>query len=194
MNNGDKFLNNIKEIISKCCGLSDFNITSEKHNENSLIFKVYSNGTLNINLDQLITRQEFNICFEKCRVKISRSSNTKIKINSSLFFESCFFEEIDISNVCFSGKFQINQFDNIKKQEEMIKDITFNNCVFFNFILEKNKIKNNIYFKQKTKIKKMYLYENEFEKYFFIKECLIGDINLWKNKFKNRCYFIDSMF
>ncbi|EAL8971057.1 pentapeptide repeat-containing protein, partial [Campylobacter jejuni] len=34
----------------------------------------------------------------------------------------------------------------------------------------------------------------EFEKYFFIKECLIGDINLWKNKFKNRCYFIDSMF
>ncbi|EAL6417131.1 hypothetical protein DSX08_08955 [Campylobacter jejuni] len=194
VNNGDKFLNNIKEIISKCCGLSDFNITSEKHNENSLIFKVYSNGTLNINLDQLITRQEFNICFEKCRVKISRSSNTKIKINSSLFFESCFFEEIDISNVCFSGKFQINQFDNIKNQEEMIKDITFNNCVFFNFILEKNKIKNNIYFKQKTKIKKMYLYENEFEKYFFIKECLIGDINLWKNKFKNRCYFIDSMF
>lgn len=194
MNNGDKFLSNIKEIISKCCGSSDFNIVSGEYNGNGLIFKVVSEDTLNINLDQLITRQDFNICFKKCRVKISRSSNKKIKINSSLFFDSCSFEEISIGNVCFSGKFQINQFDNIEEKEEMVKDITFNNCVFFNFILEKNKIKNNIYFGQKTKIKKMYLYENEFEKYFSIKKCLIGGINLWKNKFKNRCYFIDSMF
>ncbi|HEG8191122.1 TPA: hypothetical protein SFZ93_001167, partial [Campylobacter coli] len=61
-------------------------------------------------------------------------------------------------------------------------------------ILEKNKFENNICFEEKTKIKKIYLYENEFKKHFFIKKCFIGSINLWKNEFKNRCYFMDSKF
>ncbi|EAL7843654.1 hypothetical protein CSG70_08845, partial [Campylobacter coli] len=63
-----------------------------------------------------------------------------------------------------------------------------------NLILEKNKFENNICFEEKTKIKKIYLYENEFKKHFFIKKCFIGSINLWKNEFKNRCYFMDSKF
>ncbi|ECP9259636.1 hypothetical protein FYY13_08330, partial [Campylobacter coli] len=33
-----------------------------------------------------------------------------------------------------------------------------------------------------------------FKKHFFIKKCFIGSINLWKNEFKNRCYFMDSKF
>ncbi|EFS5858530.1 hypothetical protein HW791_001511, partial [Campylobacter coli] len=74
------------------------------------------------------------------------------------------------------------------------KDIKFNHCAFNNLILEKNKFENNICFEEKTKIKKIYLYENEFKKHFFIKKCFIGSINLWKNEFKNRCYFMDSKF
>ncbi|EEP2012395.1 hypothetical protein HA658_000866, partial [Campylobacter coli] len=70
----------------------------------------------------------------------------------------------------------------------------FNHCAFNNLILEKNKFENNICFEEKTKIKKIYLYENEFKKHFFIKKCFIGSINLWKNEFKNRCYFMDSKF
>ncbi|EGF8032457.1 hypothetical protein IDH95_001447, partial [Campylobacter coli] len=77
---------------------------------------------------------------------------------------------------------------------EKIKDIKFNHCAFNNLILEKNKFENNICFEEKTKIKKIYLYENEFKKHFFIKKCFIGSINLWKNEFKNRCYFMDSKF
>ncbi|EDN2467043.1 hypothetical protein GHZ10_08365, partial [Campylobacter coli] len=73
-------------------------------------------------------------------------------------------------------------------------DIKFNHCAFNNLILEKNKFENNICFEEKTKIKKIYLYENEFKKHFFIKKCFIGSINLWKNEFKNRCYFMDSKF
>ncbi|EKM1472158.1 hypothetical protein PT730_001684, partial [Campylobacter jejuni] len=44
------------------------------------------------------------------------------------------------------------------------------------------------------KITSLDLQENEFEGYLFIKNCAIEKINLWKNKFKNRCYFMDSVF
>lgn len=44
------------------------------------------------------------------------------------------------------------------------------------------------------KITSLDLQENEFEGYLFIKNCAIEKINLWKNKFKNRCYFVDSNF
>ncbi|EPB2110541.1 hypothetical protein ACRCRS_000473 [Campylobacter coli] len=115
----------------------------------------------------------------------------KIKINLNLFFNSCSFEEIEIYNVYFLGQFKISELvDTLEK----IKDIKFNHCAFNNLILEKNKFENNICFEEKTKIKKIYLYENEFKKHFFIKKCFIGSINLWKNEFKNRCYFMDSKF
>ncbi|ECY1021649.1 hypothetical protein F7A24_07330, partial [Campylobacter coli] len=91
----------------------------------------------------------------------------------------------------FLGQFKISELvDTLEK----IKDIKFNHCAFNNLILEKNKFENNICFEEKTKIKKIYLYENEFKKHFFIKKCFIGSINLWKNEFKNRCYFMDSKF
>ncbi|MFH5316618.1 hypothetical protein [Campylobacter coli] len=94
-------------------------------------------------------------------------------------------------NVYFLGQFKISELvDTLEK----IKDIKFNHCAFNNLILEKNKFENNICFEEKTKIKKIYLYENEFKKHFFIKKCFIGSINLWKNEFKNRCYFMDSKF
>lgn len=120
-----------------------------------------------------------------------RLSEKKIKINLNLFFNSCSFEEIEIYNVYFLGQFKISELvDTLEK----IKDIKFNHCAFNNLILEKNKFENNICFEEKTKIKKIYLYENEFKKHFFIKKCFIGSINLWKNEFKNRCYFMDSKF
>ncbi|EFN2898175.1 hypothetical protein HKV88_001344, partial [Campylobacter coli] len=50
------------------------------------------------------------------------------------------------------------------------------------------------YDKQSKKITSLDLQENEFKGYFFIKNCAIEKINLWKNKFKNRCYFMDCEF
>lgn len=35
---------------------------------------------------------------------------------------------------------------------------------------------------------------SEFKKYFFIQNCTIENISLLKNKFENRCYFVDSKF
>ncbi len=192
LENGDKLLSDIRAVISKCCNSSEFLVQNEKDSSGNSFFKIYSDSILNINLEELSERN-FNICFEKCRIKLLCLSNKKIKINSNLFFESCFFEEIEISNVYFLRQFKISQFNNIEA-EQIVKDIKFNNCIFNDFILEKNKFKNNIYFGQKTKIKKMHLYENEFEQYFSIQKCLIGSIDLWKNKFKNRCYFVDSIF
>ncbi|EAK0207594.1 hypothetical protein FDN91_07670 [Campylobacter coli] len=183
-------LNSIKKIISKCCNTDNFDISEQKNDKDVLIFKICSNEVLNIDLDKLCA-QDFYICFEKCTIKILRLSEKKIKINLNLFFNSCSFEEIEIYNVYFLGQFKISELvDTLEK----IKDIKFNHCVFNNLILEKNKFENNICFEEKTKIKKIYLYENEFKKHFFIKKCFIGSINLWKNEFKNRCYFMDSKF
>lgn len=183
-------LNSIKKIISKCCNTDNFDISEQKNDKDVLIFKIYSNEVLNIDLDKLCA-QDFYICFEKCTIKILRLSEKKIKINLNLFFNSCSFEEIEIYNVYFLGQFKISELvDTLEK----IKDIKFNHCAFNNLILEKNKFENNICFEEKTKIKKIYLYENEFKKHFFIKKCFIGSINLWKNEFKNRCYFMDSKF
>ena len=47
---------------------------------------------------------------------------------------------------------------------------------------------------QDKKITSLDLQENKFEGYLFIKNCAIEKINLWKNKFKNRCYFMDCEF
>ncbi|HED6634184.1 TPA: hypothetical protein R5Z41_001608 [Campylobacter coli] len=183
-------LNSIKKIISKCCNTDNFDISEQKNDKDVLIFKICSNEVLNIDLDKLCA-QDFYICFEKCTIKILRLSEKKIKINLNLFFNSCSFEEIEIYNVYFLGQFKISELvDTLEK----IKDIKFNHCAFNNLILEKNKFENNICFEEKTKIKKIYLYENEFKKHFFIKKCFIGSINLWKNEFKNRCYFMDSKF
>ncbi|EPZ6300240.1 pentapeptide repeat-containing protein, partial [Campylobacter jejuni] len=52
----------------------------------------------------------------------------------------------------------------------------------------------NCHDNQDKKITSLDLQENEFKGYFFIKNCAIEKINLWKNKFKNRCYFMDSVF
>ncbi|MCV3444472.1 pentapeptide repeat-containing protein, partial [Campylobacter lari] len=49
-------------------------------------------------------------------------------------------------------------------------------------------------FIEKTKIEYLHVELNKFSKYFFIQDCVIGNINLWKNKFENRCYFVDSEF
>lgn len=183
-------LNSIKKIISKCCNTDNFDISEQKNDKDVLIFKICSNEVLNIDLDKLCA-QDFYICFEKCTIKILRLSEKKIKINLNLFFNSCSFEEIEIYNVYFLGQFKISELvDTLEK----IKDIKFNHCAFNNLILEKNKFENNICFEEKTKVKKIYLYENEFKKHFFIKKCFIGSINLWKNEFKNRCYFMDSKF
>ncbi|EOJ0163148.1 hypothetical protein ACMZO3_001738, partial [Campylobacter jejuni] len=38
------------------------------------------------------------------------------------------------------------------------------------------------------------LEQNIFNKFLYIQNSTINNINLWKNKFKNRCYFMDSVF
>ncbi|WP_433960930.1 pentapeptide repeat-containing protein [Campylobacter jejuni] len=42
--------------------------------------------------------------------------------------------------------------------------------------------------------KELILEQNIFNKFLYIQNSTINNINLWKNKFKNRCYFVDSKF
>lgn len=60
--------------------------------------------------------------------------------------------------------------------------------------LKNNTFSENVKFIEKTKIEYLHVELNKFSKYFFIQDCVIGNIDLWKNKFENRCYFVDSKF
>lgn len=80
------------------------------------------------------------------------------------------------------------------------KTLTFNQCVFYNDLeIHQNQFLDHLVFinchdNQGKKITSLDLQENEFKGYFSIKNCAIEKINLWKNKFKNRCYFMDCEF
>ncbi|MCV3382888.1 hypothetical protein L8T82_03315 [Campylobacter sp. IFREMER_LSEM_CL292] len=81
------------------------------------------------------------------------------------------------------------------------KNLTFNECVFYDSLqIHQNQFLEhlvfiNCYDKQNDiKITSLELQENKIKGYLFIKNCAIKNINLWKNKFENRSYFVDSEF
>lgn len=128
----------------------------------------------------------FNNCnIDLCVIKPKDLEKDNIEtIKNHLYFYNCTFENllIKLKNIIFE------------------KTLTFNQCAFYNDLdMHQNQFLDHLVFinchdNQDKKITSLDLQENEFKGYFFIKNCAIEKINLWKNKFKNRCYFMDCEF
>ncbi|HFP7757301.1 TPA: pentapeptide repeat-containing protein [Campylobacter jejuni] len=130
-----------------------------------------------------------NVIFNNCNIDLRIDESKGVKkdntetIKNHLYFYNCTFEKsLNLKNIIFE------------------KTLTFNQCVFYNNLdIHQNQFLDHLVFinchdNQDKKITSLDLQENEFKGYFFIKNCAIEKINLWKNKFKNRCYFMDSVF
>ncbi|EOI0390765.1 hypothetical protein ACMF06_001733, partial [Campylobacter jejuni] len=135
-----------------------------------------------------------NVIFNNCNIclHINKPENTekdyKGIIKNHLYFCNCTFDKLfkkslNLKNIIFK------------------KTLTFNQCVFYSDLeIYQNQFLDHLVFincydkRNDKKITSLDLQENEFEGYLFIKNCAIEKINLWKNKFKNRCYFVDSNF
>ncbi|WP_251819701.1 pentapeptide repeat-containing protein, partial [Campylobacter jejuni] len=130
-----------------------------------------------------------NAIFNNCNIDLHIDESKGVKkdntetIKNHLYFYNCTFEKsLNLKNIIFE------------------KTLTFNQCVFYNNLdIHQNQFLDHLVFinyhdNQDKKITSLDLQENEFKGYFFIKNCAIEKINLWKNKFKNRCYFMDSVF
>lgn len=130
-----------------------------------------------------------NVIFNNCNIDLHIDESKGVKkdntetIKNHLYFYNCTFEKsLNLKNIIFE------------------KTLTFNQCVFYNNLdIHQNQFLDHLVFinchdNQDKKITSLDLQENEFKGYFFIKNCAIEKINLWKNKFKNRCYFMDSVF
>ncbi|ENT5862930.1 pentapeptide repeat-containing protein [Campylobacter jejuni] len=130
-----------------------------------------------------------NVIFNNCNIDLHIDESKGVKkdntetIKNHLYFYNCTFEKsLNLKNIIFE------------------KTLTFNQCVFYNNLeIYQNQFLDHLVFinchdNQDKKITSLDLQENEFKGYFFIKNCAIEKINLWKNKFKNRCYFMDSVF
>ncbi|EAK2629373.1 hypothetical protein CC188_06860 [Campylobacter coli] len=138
----------------------------------------------NMNNIQYNAIAQCNIIFSECNISLSdkQSENNRI-VKTNLYFYNCTFEKsLNLKNIIFE------------------KTLTFNQCAFYNDLdIHQNQFLDHLVFincsnEQNEKIISLDLQENEFEGYLFIKNCTIENISLWKNKFKNRCYFVDSKF
>ncbi|XAK23982.1 pentapeptide repeat-containing protein [Campylobacter coli] len=139
----------------------------------------------NMNNIQYNAIAQCNIIFSECNISLSdkQSENNRI-VKTNLYFYNCTFEKsLNLKNIIFE------------------KTLTFNQCAFYNDLkIYQNQFLDHLVFincsneQNDKKIISLDLQENEFEGYLFIKNCTIKNINLWKNKFKNRCYFVDSNF
>ncbi|HDZ4295174.1 TPA: pentapeptide repeat-containing protein [Campylobacter jejuni] len=131
-----------------------------------------------------------NVIFNNCNIDLHIDESKDVKkdntetIKNHLYFYNCAFEKsLNLKNIIFE------------------KTLTFNQCVFYNNLdIHQNQFLDHLVFincydkRNDKKITSLDLQENKFEGYLFIKNCAIEKINLWKNKFKNRCYFMDSVF
>ncbi len=132
-----------------------------------------------------------NVIFNNCNIdlRIDESKGTKKDnaetIKNHLYFYNCTFEKalIKLENIIFEKTLTFNQCK-FKRKVCVHKNRFLSHLVFINCSNEQND----------KKIISLDLKENEFKGYLFIKNCTIKNISLWKNKFKNRCYFVDSKF
>ncbi len=139
----------------------------------------------NMNNIQYNAIAQCNIIFSECNISLNdkQSENNRI-VKTNLYFYNCTFEKsLNLKNIIFEKTLTFNQCK-FKRKVRMYKNRFLSHLVFINCSNEQND----------KKIISLDLQENEFEGYLFIKNCLIEKINLWKNKFKNRCYFVDSNF
>ncbi|ENB9636481.1 hypothetical protein ABJB35_001325 [Campylobacter jejuni] len=138
----------------------------------------------NMNNIQYNAITQCNIIFSECNISLNdkQSENNRI-VKTKLYFYNCTFEKtLNLKNIIFEKTLTFNQCK-FKRKIRMYSNIFLSHLVF-----------RDCYDKQSKKITSLDLQENEFKGYFFIKNCAIEKINLWKNKFKNRCYFMDCEF
>ncbi|EAL3020310.1 hypothetical protein A4309_05350 [Campylobacter jejuni] len=103
----------------------------------------------------------------------------RININKQIVFENIYFlDNAFIEWVNFNENSCLRFFKcNFKKQCNFKYNIFYNEIDFL-----------DIYAKE------LILEQNIFNKFLYIQNSTIDNINSWKNKFKNRCYFVDSKF
>ncbi|EAB5255525.1 TPA: hypothetical protein RZJ50_001563 [Campylobacter jejuni] len=207
----------IKKILSEVLSINEQNIFTPSHKEtNEIIEKIKrkedfrqsdglfsddekwylvcneGDGKIDISLSydkikSIPCNVIFNNCnIDLCAIKLKDLEKDNIEtIKNHLYFYNCTFENllIKLKNIIFE------------------KTLTFNQCAFYNDLdIHQNQFLDHLVFincydkRNDKKITSLDLQENEFEGYLFIKNCAIEKINLWKNKFKNRCYFVDSNF
>ncbi|ENI6440989.1 pentapeptide repeat-containing protein [Campylobacter jejuni] len=205
----------IKKILSEVLSINEQNIFTPSHKETNGIIKkikekedfrqrddLFSSdekwylicneggGKIDISLSyDKIKSIPCNAIFNNCNIDLHIDESKGVKkdntetIKNHLYFYNCTFEKsLNLKNIIFE------------------KTLTFNQCVFYNNLdIHQNQFLDHLVFinchdNQDKKITSLDLQENEFKGYFFIKNCAIEKINLWKNKFKNRCYFMNSVF
>ncbi|HED6588062.1 TPA: hypothetical protein R5Z08_001535 [Campylobacter coli] len=148
---------------------------------------------LEIDLKELssLTDMDYQIKFEGYRIKFTDSlSKEKIKIGQNLYFNNCDFKAIELKNICFKN-FEIDRY---RYESDQKKPIIFRACEFKELSLNNSVLSEEIRFEEKTKIKSLYVKSSEFKKYFWIYDCFIEEIDMFRNRFKSRCFFLDSKF
>ncbi|WP_072214316.1 pentapeptide repeat-containing protein [Campylobacter coli] len=183
-----------KGIIEKIKEKEDFRQRDELFSDDEKWYLVYGKKDKKIDISLLYDKIKSipcNVIFNNCNIDLRAIKLKDLKkdnaetIKNHLYFYNCTFENllIKLKNIIFE------------------KTLTFNQCAFYNDLdIHQNQFLDHLVFincsneQNDKKIISLDLKENEFEGYLFIKNCTIEKINLWKNKFKNRCYFVDSNF
>ncbi|HEB9431990.1 TPA: hypothetical protein RZK50_001164 [Campylobacter coli] len=183
------------EVINEV-NIDDFGFAHDKKkHKNLFIISNKEKKLLDLKIDfkkmSSLTDMDYQIKFEGCRINFTNSFfEEKIKIGQNLYFNHCDFKAIELKNISFEN-FEI---DGYRDKSDQKKPIVFRACEFKELSLNNSIFSESIKFEEETKIKYLHVNLSEFKKYFFMQNCIIEKINLWKNKFKNRCYFIDSKF
>ncbi|WP_252322223.1 pentapeptide repeat-containing protein [Campylobacter jejuni] len=178
------------EIIEKIKGKEDFRQSDGLFSDDEKWYLVCK-ATLdlsslcdNMNNIQYNAITQCNIIFSECNISLNdkQSENNRI-VKTKLYFYNCTFEKtLNLKNIIFEKTLTFNQCK-FKRKIRMYSNIFSSHLVF-----------RDCHDNQDKKITSLDLQENKFEGYLFIKNCAIEKINLWKNKFKNRCYFMDCEF
>ncbi|HEF9981283.1 TPA: hypothetical protein SB265_001713 [Campylobacter coli] len=184
----------IKKIIEEIKEKEDFRQRDDLFSSDEKWYLICNEGGGKIDISlsyDKIKSIPCNVIFNNCNIDLCvikpkdlEKDNTET-IKNHLYFYNCTFENllIKLKNIIFE------------------KTLTFNQCAFYNDLdIHQNQFLDHLVFincydkRNDKKITSLDLQENEFEGCLFIKNCAIEKINLWKNKFKNRCYFVDSNF
>ncbi|QIW67698.1 hypothetical protein G3T47_00180 [Campylobacter jejuni] len=181
------------EIIEKIKGKEDFRQRDDLFSSDEKWYLVCGKEDSKIDIslyNNKVKKIPCNVIFNNCNIDLHIDESKGVKkdntetIKNHLYFYNCAFEKglIKLTNIIFEKTLTFNQC-NIESEVQIYKNRFSSHLVF-----------RDCYDKQSKKITSLDLQENKFEGYLFIKNCAIEKINLWKNKFKNRCYFVDSNF
>lgn len=161
----------------------EFGIKLESNLLTKFNFEFYNGLILNqlsITNGLSLKRENYNKSLKFSNCKFNKEfCIARINISKQIVFENIYFlENVFIEWVNFNENSCLRFFKcNFKKQCNFKYNIFYNEIDFL-----------DIYAKE------LILEQNIFNKFLYIQNSTINNINLWKNKFKNRCYFVDSKF